>query len=365
MPFGPSGETPFDHGCAPLLPAWLKALPRRVQSLGRAVMRKFQEVGFARRTGGVTADISASDPEVADVERANLAGIPPPSTLQFRTSDLGQYSDLFTRAPLVREPTRQALPSRPAQAIVREEPLHEHRLPINEHLRLATPRPTVSRSPALIPPPPGAHYDDAGCGPTPPSSNPSRVPTPTLEQDSYPVSRLIPTESIMKYDGFVEPARLFILKTAEGEIPPLIPLRAGIPISVVSLLREGELEQLWPVEAIRFEPESNRAIIIASYDGFATPVIVPFDIIMELPTRARVWRRFRDELADVARTADRYALDEDQVRGMHEEARARAIWEITKSVSGRTVPPLQHPAPSEVGLHIVRTLGMFALPGPQ
>lgn len=152
------------------------------------------------------------------------------------------------------------------------------------------------------------------------------------------------------------------LWTIDGNGPPLIPLRVGRSVPVLSLFDGQHEEEPWSVEAIRFDPDNNCAIIIASYDGFATPVIVPYDIAGKLPSRKKVWEMFRAELSDASQAVDdHHPISEAQLRVMHEQARARVIWEMTK-VSRKELPPLQHQAPIYFGLHVVRLLGMHALP---
>ncbi|KAL1684599.1 hypothetical protein GGG16DRAFT_119641 [Schizophyllum commune] len=367
MEHGPLPESPLDHRRAAIIPApshsstllgWLKDAPRRARDLGRAAMRRFQEVGFARRTGGATAELKAA------IERTHNpnTGIPPPEAFCFRPSIATEYQDLFTRAPASRSDFPPSDLSLPAPVLVREEPRNDHRLPIDEHMRLATPRPTLQHSSFHIPPPPGAHYVPPSCPPTPPASQDHET---SGEREPVPVCRLVPANFLMRFDGFPVPEMLFLLQSIDGGPPPHFKPQYGTPIPILSLTDDPGLQELWPVEAIRFDPATQRAIILAAYDGCAVPVLVPYSMAEALPTRLKVWQMFRDELAELASAPRRYALTKAQLSRMHEEARARVIWEVTKLVSHKTVPPLQHPAPNDLGLHAIRLLGMHALPGPQ
>ncbi|KAL1670919.1 hypothetical protein EV122DRAFT_256851 [Schizophyllum commune] len=250
-------------------------------------------------------------------------GIPPPNAFYFRLSDVDEYRDIFTLVPLTRQDFPPPDLPLPAPSLTREEPRADHRVPVRD----CTPIPS-------LPPNPHQHT-------VPPLSQHTRGNSSSSDRDSTehnPTCRLDPANFLMRFDGFPAPEMLFVLESVDGGPPPHFQLQYGSPISILSLTSDPSIQEIWPVEAIRFDHDTDRAIIIASYEGCAVPVLVPLHIVDKLPNRMNIWRAFRTELAGVAGPLRHSALSRADLTRIHDDARGRIVSELKNHVSPATAP---------------------------
>ncbi|KAI5823223.1 hypothetical protein K523DRAFT_255549 [Schizophyllum commune Tattone D] len=310
---------------------------------------KFQNIGFARRTGGPVAEIPASTLS-SDTPRS-------PQAFAFRPSDVEGYLDLFTHAPLVRTTTRRGSPRPPASAVPLGLPTP--RLPIDSHLRLATPHPTNGvPAPLVIPPPPGAIYEEAEEPLTPPSTPHAGPSSKVL------VYRLRPLGQHYHMEGFPDPLPIFKLEMVDGEEPPPFLIHSGEPI-LIQNPEGGSVQEIWPVEALRFYPQQGGALIVVGYDGCPVLVETEFFRVREMYTRAHAWAIFHRTMSEEARLERHLApFSAERRRRFFEHARATVIWELTQQISRKTLPPENHPAPGENELHVIELMAQHGLPGP-
>ncbi|KAI5836479.1 hypothetical protein K523DRAFT_225684 [Schizophyllum commune Tattone D] len=319
------------------LPQWIHTLPTRISNWTRSLMKKAR---LATHTIATIENPAIELKETTEHTPSPHTGIPPPNAFYFRLSDVDEYRDIFTLAPLTRQdfpPTNLPLP---AHSLLREEPQPEHRLPLHDRTPIAL-LPPISHY--ISPPPPRHAHDDSS-------------PSVSGTTDHNPICRLVPANFLMRFDGFPTPEMLFLLESVDGGPPPLLHLQYGSPIPILSLTDDPSTHEIWPVEAIRFDPDTNRAIIIASYEGCAVPVLVPFHIVDTLPNRLNIWQAFRAELADEASAQRHGALTRADLTRIHDKARDRIVSEVKDSI-------VSVRAPEGLSTHIVRLLGMHALPG--
>ncbi|TRM70416.1 hypothetical protein BD626DRAFT_625602 [Schizophyllum amplum] len=365
MPFGPSPDLPpFAHHFPSLSSSTRPPLTSRLRSTGRQMAQKFKTIGFTRKTGGTNTLLKAA------LENASKTPpLPSPSTFVFRHSDVEEYADIFTHAPLTRAPTRTGeVVQTPPPSVALDEPA-PMRLPIDENLRLATPHPSLTHALPVIPPPPGAHYGEDPDVLHPPSIPGPDYPEPDGAADSsslthYPLCRLEDTQRFVSLDGFAGPHRLYRLMPVEEKRSPLT-LQTGVPFTILDDWMPEGRGTLWPMEVLREDVAGGTALIIAGYRGIPLAVQTELREVRMMMSRKKVWAFYASELEEAAKLDDEGEERAEHLHRMHEVARATVIWRLTCLVSNKTVPPDNHPAPGNEGLHIVRLLGMLALPGAQ
>lgn len=128
-------------------------------------------------------------------------------------------------------------------------------------------------------------------------------------------------------EGTWEALPVYKLEALDGTEPPPFLIHSGEPLSICNL-DGGTISEVWPVEALRFYPQRNLALIVVGREG--CPVLVETECfrVRELYCRARAWAVFRRSLSEeLEREQHLPAFSLEARRRFTERARATMIAE--------------------------------------